>query len=60
MDKDTAIQMRDAILEMATSMDKYINMLEREEAGEEVSKSEYAQWIGEFMIASANVEKFNN
>lgn len=59
MDKDTAIQMRDAILEMAASMDNYIKILEREEAGEEVSKSEYEQWIGEFIIASANVDKFN-
>lgn len=60
MDKDTAIKMREAILEMAASMDNYINILEREEAGEEVNESEYTQWIGEYMIACSNVAKFNN
>lgn len=60
MDKDTAIKMREAILEMAASMDNYINILEREEAGEYVNESEYAQWIGEYMIACSNVAKFNN
>lgn len=60
MDKDTAIKMREAILEMACSLDKYINMLEREEAGEEVSDSEAKQWIGEYMIACSNVAKFKD
>lgn len=41
-------------------MDNYINILEREEAGEDVNESEYAQWIGEYMIACSNVAKFKN
>lgn len=48
MDKDTAIKMRDYVLDMACSLDKYINMIERKEAGEEVSDLEFKQCIGEF------------
>ncbi|MEG1310668.1 MAG: hypothetical protein RR942_04685 [Romboutsia sp.] len=55
MDKDTAIQMRDSVLDMACSLDTYINMIEREEAGEEVSDLEFKQCIGEFVLAYATI-----
>lgn len=55
MDKDTAIKMRDSVLDMACSLDKYINMLERKEAGEEVSDLECKQYIGEFVLAYATI-----
>lgn len=59
MDKDAAIKMRDSILDMACSIDKYINMLEREEAGEEVSDSEAKQFIGEYVLACVTLAELN-
>ena len=53
MNKDKAIKMRDSVLEVAYSLDKYISMLDRVEAGEEVSEEETKQFIGEYTLACA-------
>ncbi len=56
MDKESAIKMREAILAIAMSLDKYINMIEREEAGEEINDSEAKQFIGEIVVNWAKIQ----
>lgn len=56
MDKESAIKMREAILDIAMSLDKYINMIEREEAGEEINDSEAKQFIGEIVVNLAKIQ----